>query len=786
MENVQSSLLSAEQLSEKGLVKDAYMAYLAIAEEALKTFYDIKFVSSAIVSQPKQYSAFISAMRTCLTHIEHIIETHSPTIVTTAPTEQPSSPRAATFSKMPPPPLPPKPPRIQQKPTIPPKPSRPAPSRPSSPPNTPLTDTPSSKVDTGHQLQVPMLQSPHTKRHTLTDNQHDHNPTAVPPSESAIERPVTVPHQPARPVVVIRPTKSEFQESSTMLDDTHIGMIEHGAIDPTHLAPAQMNAGDSLSPMTAAGHVPFIPTPPLLAAYRQQQAQLDALDATLKEYKIQKQELLTKTAGDVEEYELDQAILQYTKQASEVRQSLNRVRTLYMNAATIPTVLQFPAHLIAYQATLIESAIFCAIPPKALLEHSAKNPHARIVASTDFFNYITRIIEHSILLPQEASQRAQHINHWAKVASKCLELNNYQTLKAIVSALGTPPVQRLRRTWAYVPKKSMARLDSLNELMSESDNYGKYREHMGMVKADTVSIDGVGKSAAAVRADHYSKPTVPFLGTFIHDITYLVAAAKQAGIPPTQDPRVLETLQTMERFAQGPKYSLRPPSWFVKTTSSRHHFGLSSALQKGASRFSGSVFGFSERGSSDDNETVRDSLIEEDTLDEQQQMITQYLLMRSWVNQSTVDELSMLREPPRQQLQQGSPGARSSTPSYHHHRSTTGSTHNSNSVISNTSSSLMRFSTGSVSLSNGAGDSRGTSMEEVNSSSGYNSSYEGDAGGKQHQQGGFWPFRRSSERSSSETKSLPPESVLTHTTASVQNQAPHIPPRPPPRRVNED
>ncbi|CAO3672164.1 unnamed protein product [Rhizopus stolonifer] len=93
-----------------------------------------------------------------------------------------------------------------------------------------------------------------------------------------------------------------------------------------------------------------------------------------------------------------------------------------------------------------------AISPEALLSHSGRSPHPRMVASTDFFNFLTRTIEHSILLPQEACRRAVILNRWTKVASKLLLLSNYQTLKAIVSALGTPPVQRLRRIWECIPK----------------------------------------------------------------------------------------------------------------------------------------------------------------------------------------------------------------------------------------------------------------------------------------------------------------------------------------------
>lgn len=396
------------------------------------------------------------------------------------------------------------------------------------------------------------------------------------------------------------------------------------------------------------------------------------------------------------ENEINEAISKYTPYIAEAKHTLNRVRTLYMSAATIPSILHFSPGLVAYQMTRIESAIFLAIPPLALLSHTAKSPHPRIVASTDFFNYITRLIEHSILLPQEASVRAQHINHWIKIASKCQDLNNYQTLKAIVSALGTPPAQRLKRTWAYIPKKSMARLESMNDLMSESNNYGKYREHMGIVSTSVLN----GKSVTLIQSEHYKRPTVPFLGTFIHDMTYLLAAVgqqqqksenafvpvrtssrqQQFGIQQQQhqDPRINKLLELLQKFQSTPTYDRRPNAtnakMIQKSQNQSTRPSLSQAIHRSKSSFGrlgGAIVGGFSGGNNNsssttsvatshsfDSSTTHDSSYtlsglsdfdgggEDFDTEEQQNLVTQYILMRSWVSQNTVDELSLLREPP--------------------------------------------------------------------------------------------------------------------------------------------
>lgn len=520
---------------------------------------------------------------------------------------------------------------------------------------------------------------------------------------------------------------TEFPENESTL---HI--VAEGEIDPDYLVPAQTTAGDSLAPSSSTmnnDHIPLIPAPPLLTTHRLLQAKLDDIEEKIKECRQRKQLLAEGHQLDtMTEEGLNQMIFQYQGLIAELKSNLNNVRTLYMNAATIPTVLQFGAHVIAYQITLIEAAIFDAIPPLALLEHSSKHPHPRIVASTDFFNYITRYIEHAILLPQEASTRAQLIHYWIKVASRCFDINNYQTLKAIVSALNTPPVQRLKRTWAYTPKKSLTKLEALNDLMSEANNYGQYREHMGMVSTTVVH----GKSVQLIREEHYARPTVPFLGTFILDITYLLAAFKSSPhatqMAPENEPRIHEVLHTLSRFQNGPRYTPSLPSSFLKS-SQKHHFrpAISNALHRGASRIqrisSGNIFGFDSNTTMSSNasniSSTNDRAEEEEdgNLDEQQKMATQYILMRSWVSQNTVDELSHLREPPLAKPNAYVPRSSSSGPT---------SMNRSSSVFSNSSSNV-RFSTGSVSINT---DSRPASVEDEEEE-------------RKRQQNGIFSFKRS-------------------------------------------
>ncbi|CAG8498511.1 10296_t:CDS:2 [Ambispora gerdemannii] len=506
-----------------------------------------------------------------------------------------------------------------------------------------------------------------------------------------------------------------------------INVVPEGAVDPNNLIAANVlnESENSQSPSSPShsysDHIPQIPASPLLIQHSQLEQKIQSLEVKLIEYRTI---LKTRRAGETDNIDLKQspcelsddeineALLEYGANLASYKEAITRNRNLYFKAAADPSILDFAPHMIAYQLTLIESSIFLEIDPLSLLAHSPKNPDPKITASTDFFNFLTRVVERSILSPQEASARALVIHYWVKVAVKLHELHNYQTLKGILSALGTPPIKRLKRTWACIPKKSMTKLDSLNELMSESSNYGKYRETVQQEK-------------------FIRKPVIPFLGTFIMDATYLLAAVKSSGsVTPNSstsfpssgssnardDPRVQELLQSMKRYQTGPKYPPKPPVSYIKA-STKHHFrtaSISAALHRGGHKF--------HLRHDEDNETV----------EERQQLLTHYLLTRSWMPEKKVDELSLLREPQKHKSTSGSSNSQ--------RNSANGGTWNGISIISN-SSSKFRESAGSTvggsgtstggngstssgrgrtSSTSGSGESRPNSMgegSEVNSSS---------------------------------------------------------------------
>ncbi|KAI9485820.1 MAG: ras guanine nucleotide exchange factor domain-containing protein [Benjaminiella poitrasii] len=722
MMDIIPSYTNATQLLQQGRAKDAYSTFLSVVELSTQQLHGVKFVHQTLVSKPLQYDDSIALLRSCLDHLEKIAiqnnNNHLPgATTTTIKLKSPPPP--------PPPPLPPKPIAsnyLSQKPTIPPKPKQiitsPHQQSPSLSPKksnvSSTTTTTTQRRTRGNSVsfaedsklsQTTIIKS--VKELIREDNlKKEEKPTDIIHEETDDEEEEEVfefkdtfnkksNEMPVQHKLRAR-SKSCTVESDICLKDDLMNVLAETVVDPRRLAPAQTNTSDSLTIPTASQHnqyVPNIPMPPLLATHRRLQNQLSECE---------------KRTDDNNE------------NISCVRQMLEKVRTLYMSAMTIPSILQFSPSLVAYQLTLIESSIFRGIPPDALLSHSARTPHKKIVASTDFFNFMTRAIEHSILLPQEHVQRADLIQRWIKIANKLLTLHNYQTLKAVVSALGTPPVKRLRRTWECVPKKRTVRLEFLNGLMSESDNYRPYRDHIGLD-----------------RKRLWSQPVIPFLGVFIHDMTYLLAATTKTS--PQEDGRIRDLLETLQLFQRAPTYPHRPSASYTThtaptATTKRHLFRrpMSDALH---------FVGSTKRSSSLMTSLLGDDLQGQE-IEIEQQLIVQYLLMRPWVSEKTMDALSMLREPSK-------PRSVSSPTT-----STTDATIISSPYSTTTpnllSNSFMRFS---------------------NSNTHQDRPDEVEVESKRSLVGGFWPFRKTNDLSRSHSITTTPSDLSSPPSISAAQEA---------------
>ncbi|KAI9030476.1 hypothetical protein DFJ74DRAFT_472172 [Hyaloraphidium curvatum] len=365
-------------------------------------------------------------------------------------------------------------------------------------------------------------------------------------------------------------------------------------------------------------------------------------------------------------------------------------RVLYLiDLARRTSLLQLKPHHLAHQLTITEQLLFLQIKPQDLLNHHPpQNPNPAIQASTDFFNYIARIVEHSILSEPTLTNRARAIHQWAKVSSHLLQIRNVQTLRAVSAAMRTPPVVRLKKTWAVVPKKSMNSIEAIRSLLSEQNNYYVYREWCARGGGINIS-DILGSAPTSISSSHshgsalrLPRPAVPFFGIFIHDTYYLLAAMKKEGVvgpsgtldneTVLKDKRVQDIVEQIVYYQSGGTYApvsggkgdLAMGSGSRESSRDSLHFreggtlgvlkGIGSATANLARRSTkssgvGATDGPATAGAPNLPPTIVSGSVDEQLKemdDETMSLFTQHwILSRDWYTEKEVDDLSVQREP---------------------------------------------------------------------------------------------------------------------------------------------
>ncbi|KAH8146296.1 uncharacterized protein LAJ45_09739 [Morchella importuna] len=160
----------------------------------------------------------------------------------------------------------------------------------------------------------------------------------------------------------------------------------------------------------------------------------------------------------------------------------------------------------ARQLTIIESKSYGKLKAAECLSkgwskppNGGPDPAENIRAIIMQSNRLTNWVAEMILTQNEVRKRVIVIKHFIAVAEKCRQLNNFSTLTAILAALQTSSIHRLKRTWEHVPTRTNAILEGMNTLMGATMNFAEYREMLHIV----------------------NPPCVPFLGVYLKDLTFV-------------------------------------------------------------------------------------------------------------------------------------------------------------------------------------------------------------------------------------------------------------------------
>ncbi|NWR04163.1 RGL1 protein, partial [Paradoxornis webbianus] len=203
----------------------------------------------------------------------------------------------------------------------------------------------------------------------------------------------------------------------------------------------------------------------------------------------------------------------------------------------------FQDHVVAEQLTYMDVMLFRRVVPYHCLgsiwsqrdKKENKNLAPTIRATITQFNAVTKCVISTILGTRELKiqQRAKIIEKWINIAHECRILKNFSSLRAIISALQSNSIYRLKTTWMFVSKDVLLVYEELSEIFSDHDNYLTSRELLmkeatsKFANLDSSEKENQKKSQKRLQLQKNKgvmQGTVPYLGTFLTDLIMLDTA----------------------------------------------------------------------------------------------------------------------------------------------------------------------------------------------------------------------------------------------------------------------
>ncbi|CAO3700960.1 unnamed protein product [Rhizopus stolonifer] len=160
---------------------------------------------------------------------------------------------------------------------------------------------------------------------------------------------------------------------------------------------------------------------------------------------------------------------------------------------SVTQLIRIPVKTMAEQLSLLESELFCKIEPRDFLRHVWVHQRLRetpISASIQHFNHISEWIASMIISQMEIEQRAVVYEYCLKIAVELEQLNNFNSLMAVLAGVNSAAILRLKKTRQRVADFNQGLVDTvsrLEKLMSSERSFYNYR-YVLKQKANTPGI----------------------------------------------------------------------------------------------------------------------------------------------------------------------------------------------------------------------------------------------------------------------------------------------------------
>ncbi|KAG7491598.1 hypothetical protein MATL_G00005350 [Megalops atlanticus] len=216
------------------------------------------------------------------------------------------------------------------------------------------------------------------------------------------------------------------------------------------------------------------------------------------------------------------------------------------NTEDLGDFMDFPVRDIAEELTRLDAELFARVVPFQCLgcvwsqrdKKESRNLAPTVRATISQFNAVTNRVITSLLYhptptptsprrpPPGPAQRARVIEKWINVAQECRQLKNFSSLKAILSALQSNAIYRLKRTWAAVSREYVAIFDNLCKTFPDENCVLTSREILvedGSQHTEDNS-SRFPKLCSIPRQMSTTGGIVPYLGTYLTVLTMLDTA----------------------------------------------------------------------------------------------------------------------------------------------------------------------------------------------------------------------------------------------------------------------